>query len=375
MENKKETNPALPQYVLAVKEIKNAIIDSRYRAARQVNKEVLELNYGIGRFISENSRRAQWGSNAIAVISKMLQQELPGLKGYSEASIKMMRIFYEEWSVLFENRQLTIDDFNNLIDNTSNSEITICHFSTEKISESDLACFLNVGFTNHYIILTKTQSLEERLFYIRRCAKEFWNVETTKYHLKEDLYHKEGSIQQTNFDKTLEESDFKQRALQSFKEEYQLDFINNDDINEKIIEQKVVQNIKNFIMAFGPDFSFMGNQYRLEVSGQEFFIDLLFFSRRLKCLVAFELKRGDFKPEYTGKMNFYLAALDKYVKLPDENPSIGIILCKNKNEEIVELSFSDTSKPMGVSTYRTSQELPERFRKALPSIEDLKRLL
>ena len=375
MENKKETNPALPQYVLAVKEIKNAIIDSRYRAARQVNKEVLELNYGIGRFISENSRRAQWGSNAIAVISQMLQQELPGLKGYSEASIKMMRIFYEEWSILFENRQLTIDDFNNLIDNTSNNKITICHFSTEKISESDLACFLNVGFTNHYIILTKTKSLEERLFYIRRCTKEFWNVETTKYHLKEDLYHKEGSIQQTNFDKTLEESDFKQRALQSFKEEYQLDFINNEDINEKIIEQKVVQNIKNFIMAFGPDFSFMGNQYRLEVSGQEFFIDLLFFSRRLKCLVAFELKRGDFKPEYTGKMNFYLAALDKYVKLPDENPSIGIILCKNKNEEIVELSFSDTSKPMGVSTYRTSQELPERFRKALPSIEDLKRLL
>ena len=138
MENKKETNPALPQYVLAVKEIKNAIIDSRYRAARQVNKEVLELNYGIGRFISENSRRAQWGSNAIAVISQMLQQELPGLKGYSEASIKMMRIFYEEWSVLFENRQLTIDDFNNLIDNTSNNKITICHFSTEKISESDL---------------------------------------------------------------------------------------------------------------------------------------------------------------------------------------------------------------------------------------------
>ena len=238
-----------------------------------------------------------------------------------------------------------------------------------------MSCFLNVGFTNHYIILTKTKCLEERLFYIRRCSKEFWNVETTKFHLKEDLYHKEGSIQQTNFDKTLEEPDFKQRALESFKEEYHLDFINNDDMNERIIEQKVVQNIKKFIMAFGPEFSFMGNQYRLEVSGQEFFIDLLFFSRRLKCLVAFELKRGEFKPEYTGKMNFYLAALDKYVKLPDENPSIGIILCKSKNEEIVELSFSDTSKPMGVSTYRTSQELPEHFRKGLPNIEDLKRLL
>ena len=128
-------------------------------------------------------------------------------------------------------------------------------------------------------------------------------------------------------------------------------------------------------MAFGPEFAFMGNQYRLEVSGQEFVIDLLFYSRRLRSLVAFELKRGEFKPEYTGKMNFYLAALGKYVKLPDENPSIGIILCKTKNEEIVELSFSDTSKPMGVATYRTSNDLPTRIREALPDMEELKKLL
>ena len=157
-----------------------------------------------------------------------------------------------------------------------------------------------------------------------------------------------------------------------------LDFVNIEDpeiVDERVIEQKIVQNIKNFIMAFGPDFTFMGNQYRIEVAGKEFIIDLLFFSRRLRSLVAFELKRGEFKPEYTGKMNFYLAALDKYVKLPDENPSIGIILCKTKNEEIVELSFSDTSKPMGVATYRTSQELPQQLREALPNIEDLKKLL
>ena len=189
-----------------------------------------------------------------------------------------------------------------------------------------------------------------RLFYIRRCAAEFWKVETTKYYLAENLYKKEGTIQQTNFNETIDDSSFKQRALQSFKDEYLLDFINKEDpelVDEREIEQSIIQNIKNFIMAFGPDFSFWGNQYRLEVAGQEFAIDLLFFSRRLRSLVAFELKRGEFKPEYTGKMNFYLAALDKYVKLPDENPSIGIILCKTKNEEIVELSFSDTSKPMG----------------------------
>ena len=128
-------------------------------------------------------------------------------------------------------------------------------------------------------------------------------------------------------------------------------------------------------MAFGSDFAFIGNQYRMEVAGREYFVDLLFYSRKLRSLIAFELKRGEFKPEYTGKLNFYLGALDKYVKLPDENPSIGIILCKSKNEEIVQLSFSDTSKPMGVATYRTSKELPPRLREALPDMEDLKKLL
>jgi predicted nuclease of restriction endonuclease-like (RecB) superfamily len=367
------------EYLNAVKAIKQAILESRYRAARHVNKEVLALNYGIGRFISINSRSAKWGSNAIAVISNLLRQELPGVKGYSEASIKMMRTFYEEWRCLFENRQLPIDDLGNqLLVSGITDKIEIRQLVTDELSASDLASFLNVGFTNHYVILTKTKSKEERLFYIRRCATEFWKVETTKYYLSENLFKKEGTIQQTNFNKTIDNVAFKQRALQSFKDEYLLDFVNIEDpelVDERVIEQRIIQNVKNFIMAFGADFTFMGNQYRLEVAGQEFVVDLLFFSRRLRSLVAFELKRGEFKPEYTGKMNFYLAALDKYVKLPDENPSIGIILCKTKNDEIVELSFSDTSKPMGVATYRTSQELPPEIRQALPDMEDLKKLI
>ena len=367
------------EYIHAVKAIKQAILESRYRAARYVNKEVLALNYGIGRFISINSRSAKWGSNAIAVISSLLRQELPGVKGYSEASIKMMRTFYEEWRCIFENRQLPIDDLGNqLMLSHINDKIEIRQLVTDELSASDLASFLNVGFTNHYVILTKTKSKEERLFYIRRCATEFWKVETTKYYLFENLFKKEGTIQQTNFNKTIDNAAFKQRALQSFKDEYLLDFVNIEDpelVDERVIEQRIIQNVKNFIMAFGADFTFMGNQYRLEVAGQEFSIDLLFFSRRLRSLVAFELKRGEFKPEYTGKMNFYLAALDKYVKLPDENPSIGIILCKTKIDEIVELSFSDTSKPMGVATYRTSQELPPEIRQALPDMEDLKKLI
>lgn len=362
------------EYLQAVSAIKEAILQSRYRAARLVNKEMLALYYWVGNYVSVHSRVGAWNTNAIEFISKLLQQELPGLTGFSETNIKNMRIFYETWSPVL-NRQLTSADLENPqnIKDLLNRQMTSADLSPE-----DFECFLNVGFSNHREIIRKTSSLEERLFYIRRCSQEFWTVETTKYHLNEGLYQKEGTIKQTNFNRTINSVDFKHRALQSFKDEYMLDFINIEDtevVDERVIEHKIIRNIKNFIMAFGQEFAFLGNQYRLEVAGQEFVIDLLFFSRRLRSLVAFELKRGEFKPEFTGKMNFYLAALDKYVKLPDENPSIGIILCKTKNEEIVELSFSDTSKPMGVATYRTSKELPDRIREALPDIDDLKKLL
>ena len=361
-------------YIQAAKTIKQAILDSRYKAVRHVNKEILTLYYWVGNYVSINSRAGTWNTNAIATISQLLQQELPGLTGFSETNIKNMRAFYEAWSPVL-NWQLLAADMDNImiIKELQNRQPAVADLTAE-----DFECFLNIGFTHHREIIRKTQTLEERLFYIRKCAKEFWSKETLKYHLNENLYAKQGSIQQTNFNQTIDNSSFKQKALQSFKDEYLLDFINvenPDFMDEMEIEQEIVQNVKNFIMAFGSDFAFMGNQYRIEVAGKEFVIDLLFYSRRLKSLVAFELKRGEFKPEYTGKMNFYLAALDKYVKLPDENPSIGIILCKNKNEEIVELSFSDTSKPMGVAIYHTSKELPIRLKEGLPDIEELKKLL
>lgn len=362
------------EYLNAVKAIKQAILESRYRAARQVNKEVLALYYWVGNYVSVHSRTDAWNTNAIATISKLLQGELPGLTGFSETNIKNMRIFYEAWSPVMNRQPIAAD----LVKEPNVSILPNRQLTAADLSEKDFECFLNVGFTHHREILRKTETIEERLFYIRKCATEFWSKETLKYHLCEGLYKKEGTIQQTNFNKTIDNADFKQRALQSFKDEYLLDFINIEDpelVDERVVEQRIIQNVKNFIMAFGQDFTFMGNQYRLNVAGQEFVIDLLFFSRRLRSLVAIELKRGEFKPEYTGKMNFYLAALDKYVKLPDENPSIGIILCKTKNEEIVELSFSDTSKPMGVATYRTSGELPPRLRNALPDMEMLKKLM
>ena len=359
------------EYIQAVKDIKSAILKSRYAAAKQANKELLKLYYSVGGYVSAHSRDGYWGSNAIETIAKGLQQELPGLRGFSARNIKNMRMFYEQWSP-YINRQMLPDD---LISSYTSTNYEIRQLTT---AEFPIDNFMAVGFTNHVEILSKIKDFDERLFYIRQCAHGSWTKDTLKYHIAEDLYHKQGSIRQTNFNHTISDDDFKRKALQSFKDEYLLDFINiedPEDVDERVIEQSIIQNIKNFIMAFGKDFAFMGNQYHLEVEGHDYYIDLLFFSRKLRSLVAFELKRGEFKPEYTGKLNFYLSALDEYIKLPNENPSIGIILCKSKSDKIVELSFRDTSKPMGVATYRTSSELPKELRDALPDMEDLKKLL
>lgn len=366
------------EYIGAIIAIKDAILQSRYRAAKLVNKEMLSLYYAVGGYISTSSRNCKWGSNAIKVISQRLQIELPGLRGFSEVNIKRMRTFYEDWRGVFENRPLTTDDstpWNNQMILQSDT-IQICPLMTDELSKEELDNFLSVGFTHHYEILIKTKSLDERMFYISKCASEFWSVKKLKYYLEDSLYKQRNSIA-NNFTTTIRNIDLRHRAMRSFKDEYLLDFINiedPDDFDEHELENEIVHNIKNFIMALGSDFTFIGNQYRLIVDEQEYFVDLLFFSRRLRSLLAIELKRGDFKPEYAGKLNFYLSALDEYVKLPDENPSIGIVLCKSKSNKIVEFAFRDTDKPMGVATYRTFNELPQEYQGILPDEEELKSL-
>lgn len=365
-------------YIQAVKAIKQAILESRYRAARLVNKELLALYYAIGGYISVKSRTAQWGTNAIAAISAMLQQELPGLRGFSETSIKRMRIFYEAWCGLFENRPLSVDELQVCVIPASDEcRIEIRPLTTDELSPAELNLFLTVGFTNHYEILAQVKDYKQRIFYIERCALGFWSGKKLKYYINDNLYAKEGSMP-NNFSLTISDKDLRQQALSSFKDEYLLDFVNVEDwdvFDERVLETQIVKNVKDFIMALGKDFSFIGNQYRLIVAEKEYFIDLLFFNRRLQSLVAIELKRGEFKPEYAGKLNFYLSALDEYVKLPHENPSIGIVLCKDRNTKTVEFAFRDINKPMGVATYQTSSELPKQYRGILPEPEELRKLL
>ncbi|HBK41213.1 DUF1016 family protein [Petrimonas sulfuriphila] len=366
-------------YADVVRQIKNAILQSRYRAAKLANREMLSLYFGIGKFISENSRNHFWGTGAIESISERLQQELPGLRGFSPANIKRMRQFYEEWQpyLITENHIQSIRPM-------LSDEIQIDLLAANRPTVSDdlemdtWNSFLSVGFSHHYEIIIKTKTLEERFFYIGKCATEFWNYRVLQNNLKSNLFAKQGKLP-NNFAITISDADLRRKALLSFKDEYLLDYINiespDDEVDERVLESEIVLNIKNFIMSLGKDFAFIGNQHRFIVEDREYFVDLLFFNRQLQCLVAIDLKRGEFKPEYLGKMNFYLSALDDLVRLPHENRSIGIILCKSKKEKIVEYALRDTSKPMGVATYKLATELPEKYRGVLPDAEELRRLM
>ena len=361
-------------YREAVKTIKEAILRSQYRAATSVNKEQLSLYYGIGRYVSKNSRIGFWGKGVIEQISSLLQKELPGLRGFSTSNIKNMRVFYEEWEPVL-NRQPLAGDL------VLDEKLLLSVIRQPVADEFNWSDFLSIGFSHHTEIISKAKTLEARLFYIHECAIHYWSKYTLRDYLKADLYNHRGTLP-NNFAQTLPDTKQALKAVCSFKDEYLLDFINveelneqEEDLDEKIVEKAIVANVKKFIMTFGQDFSFIGNQYRMEVAGEEMFIDLLFFNRELNSLVAVELKSGKFRTSYLGQLNTYLSALDTYIRKPHENPSIGIILCREMNQTFVEFAVRDYNKPMGVATYRASKDMPERLRNALPDIEELKKLL
>ncbi len=366
-------------YSIAVQTIKEAILRSQYKAAKLVNREMLSLYYGIGRYISANSRKGFWGTGAIKTISDQLRKELPGLKGFSESSLKNMRMFYEEWAPVLE-----LPDSSPSISPIMIGEIetTFLLSSKSPITIGDLELFGNLSFTHHVRILNGEKDVNKRWKYIRLSLENKWDTRYLQQQIKDNSADKYGAMP-SNFDATIKDNRDAIKAINMFKDEYLLDFINTEeigirdiaDIDERVVEKEIIHNIKKFIMTFGRDFAFVGNQYHLEVYSEEFFPDLLFFNRELNCLVVVELKTGDFKPGYLGQLMTYLRILDDKVRKPHENPSIGIILCKNANKDFVEYVIQDYAKPMGVATYRLSEDMPEKLREALPNVEELKKLL
>lgn len=355
-----------------ISRLKQQILSSRYVVAKIANAESLKLYFNIGKAIDQQAKAEDWGSKVLETISDRLQQELPGLRGFSASNLKKMRQFYNTWN--------SSDLISSSVTNQSSEATThIGSLATNQLqNEGELQnYFVSVSFTHHFEIISRIKNESDRWYYIKNTAANSWTVNHLRTEL-ENRSHLQTQKLPNNFKNTMPDL-LSNKALRTFKDQYLLDFVNVEDadeeIDERILEQGIVQNIKKFLMSLGTDFSFMGSQYRLIVSDEEYFVDLLFYHRGLQSLVAFELKKGKFKPEYIGKMNFYLSALDDLLKQPHENPSIGIILCKEKDDKKVEYSFRDFSKPMGVSTFKTSEKLPAQFRKALPDAETLKKLL
>ena len=362
----------------AVTAIKQAILQSQYRAAKSVNSEQLSLYFGIGRYISEHSRAGFWGTGAIKSISEQLQRELPGLRGFGERQLKNMRTFYEEWSDYFNSAavaaELKSSDKEEYIDAIALPSLIRQPLATELKAEA----FIGISFTHHCEILAKAKEYPERIFYIHQTYINRWDKYKLRELLKEDLYHHQGVLP-NNFAKTMPATTDAVRAIEMFKDEYLLDFINveeigtrdEDDVDEREVEKAIIQNVKNFIMTFGRDFAFLGNQYHLEKYGHHSYPDLLFYNRELAALVVVELKRGDFKPAYLGQLSAYLRILDTDVKKPFENPSIGIILCKRADKSFVEFLIQGYENPMGVATYKSADDV----RKVLPTEEELRRVM
>lgn len=375
----------------AVETIKTAILQGQYEALKGTNRIQLAVYFSIGKYLSKNTRRLSYGEGGLKAISDQLHRDLPGLRGYSATQLNEMRRFYEAWQML------DAKDSSVATDKSVKQELSV---TTDKLQITDnkidiyhciaipnaiefpIEDFFKMPFTHHTRLMAMCKDLEARYYYIHRTAQEHLSVDALEKLIKQQAYEHREEIP-NNFSKALVNSSVARKAVMMFKDSYALDFINVEeiglrdkiDVDERVIEKEIVQNVKNFIMTFGHDFTFVGNQYHLEVYNHDFFPDLLFFNRELNALVVVELKAGEFNPSYLGQLTTYLQILDDKVRKPHENPSIGIVLCKSADKAFVEYVIKRYDSPMGVATYTTADDMPEDVRRALPDVEELKRVL
>ena len=334
-------NLSLPaDYARLLKEIKERVRAAQYEALKAVNKEQIDLYWDIGRIIVGRQQKGSWGRSIVQQLATDLQSEFPGVKGFSAQNLWRMKQFYQA----YQNEQ--------------------------KLSP----LVREIGWSHNLIIMMWCKDQLEREFYIRMTRKFGWSKNVLIHQIENQSYEKT-LLGQTNFDKALTPK-LRAQAKLAVKDEYTFDFLElGEQHSERELERALIARIERFLRAMGGLFAFIGSQFRLEVEDKEYFIDLLLFHRRLKCLVAIELKIGEFQPEFVGKMQFYLTALDRQVREKGENPSIGIILCKEKKRTIVEYALQPAKKPIGVATYQIVKRLPKELKGQLPSPEEIAKLL
>jgi predicted nuclease of restriction endonuclease-like (RecB) superfamily len=334
------SNPIANEYTNLLMEVKQLIISAQYQALKAVNREMINLYWAIGEMIFNQQQNPNWGRSVVENLAKDLQTEFPGISGFSARNIWRMRDFY------------------------------LAYHSKEKLTP----LVAEISWTHNIVILEKCKNDLQREFYMRMTRKFGWTKNVLIHQIENRTYEKV-LLNQTNFDQTLS-AEIRNQAKLAVKDEYTFDFLElSDEHSERQLEQSILSRVEPFLKEMGGMFTFVGSQYRLEVGDKEFFIDLLLYHRQLKCLVAIELKTGEFVPEYVGKMQFYLAALDDLSRLPDENLSIGIILCKSKDKTIVEYALRESNKPIGIATYKVVSTLPQELKNQLPEPEQVARLL
>lgn len=325
-----------PEYLNFKNEITARIRSAQYEALKAVNKEMITLYWEVGKRITEQQTALGWGKSVVENLSRDIQKEFPGIQGFGVRNMWDMARFYAEYQ--------------------SNE------FLQPLVAE--------ISWSKHIVILTKCKETQQRQFYILATKKYGWTKDVLINKIEAKTYENY-LLGQSNFDITLPDN-IKNQAILALKDEYTFDLVGlAEEHSEYELEQAIIKNIRAFLMEFGTDFSFIGNQYRLEVDGKEYFIDLLLYNRRLQAMIAIQLKIGEFQPEYKGKMEFYLNILNDTVKLPHENPAIGIIICKSKSRMIVEYALKSSNMPIGVATYSLSSELPEAYKKLLPTSEEI----
>ena len=321
-----------------VKEIKQKIYSAKTKAVLSANRLMIELYYDIGKEIVSKQEKLGWGKSVVEEMSKELIDEFGKKSGYSTQNLWYMRQFY-----------LSYKDFPNL---------------QQLVGE--------IPWGSNILIFSKCKDIKEREYYIKKTIEFGWNRNVLMHQIKSNLFQRDiKEDKSTNFDKTMP-LEISELAQDIIKSEYNLEFLGVlEDAKERSLENKLIENLRDFVLELGYGFSFIGNQYKITLGEKEYFIDLLFFHRKLNALVAIELKAGEFKPEYAGKMNFYLNILNDKVKMPHENPAIGIILCTGKDGLEVEYALQNISQPMGVSTYKIENVLPKELSKFLPTKEEM----
>ena len=325
------------EYISIVEKIKSEITSAQYRAAVHVNADMLLLYYDIGCVINEHKT---WGNKFIDNLASDIRMAFPESKGYSVRNLKYMAKFSETYS----NRE----------------------FVQQVVAQ--------IPWGHNVVLLDKVPDTKERGWYIKKSAENGWSRNVLVHQIESGLYQRQVLVDKvSNFESRLP-SPQSELAAQTMKDPYVFDFIPfREEMLERDIEQALVRDVTKLLLELGTGFAFLGNQYHLNVGGDDFYIDLLFYNLNLRCYVVIELKTGDFKPEYAGQLNFYLSAVDGILKKEEDNPSIGLLLCKSKNNLVAEYSLKDISKPIGVSEYKVTRSLPDALEEQLPSVEDIQK--